>query len=323
MKQISVRWTTVLSFLALAGCGGDGGEETATGTIEVVETDVAPMLPARLVAVRVEEGAAVRAGDTLAILRTSTVGGEVAGREAGVQAAEAALREMENGARPQEEQQAAAELQAAEAEATRTARDVERYRRLLDVGGIARQQYAAAVAAARVADGRRDAAREGLRLVREGPRRERIDAARAQVAGARAALQSARQTQGDLTLVAPVDGVVMGRWAEPGEVLAAGEAVLTVGETRRPWTRIYVNQKALPRLRPGQEVAARLDGMPDRPFRGRIAAINDRAEFTPRVALTEAERADLLFGVRVELLDTTGTLKPGLPATVVLPPEAP
>jgi HlyD family secretion protein len=45
-------------------------------------------------------------------------------------------------------------------------------------------------------------------------------------------------------------------------------------------------------------------------------AINDKAEFTPRVALTEEERADLLFGVKVELADTTGVLKPGLPATV-------
>jgi HlyD family secretion protein len=63
---------------------------------------------------------------------------------------------------------------------------------------------------------------------------------------------------------------------------------------------------------------ARLDGFPDHPIPGRVAAIKPKAEFTPRVALTEEERADLLFGVKVELSDTTGLLRPGLPATVEL-----
>jgi HlyD family secretion protein len=47
-----------------------------------------------------------------------------------------------------------------------------------------------------------------------------------------------------------------------------------------------------------------------------VVAINSKAEFTPRVALTEEERADLLFGVKVAFRDTTGALKPGLPITV-------
>jgi HlyD family secretion protein len=59
-----------------------------------------------------------------------------------------------------------------------------------------------------------------------------------------------------------------------------------------------------------------LDGLPDRPFTGEVVAINSKAEFTPRVALTEEERADLLFGVKVAFRDTTGALKPGLPITV-------
>jgi HlyD family secretion protein len=45
-------------------------------------------------------------------------------------------------------------------------------------------------------------------------------------------------------------------------------------------------------------------------------AINSKAEFTPRVALTEEERADLLFGVKIAFQDNTGALKPGLPITV-------
>jgi HlyD family secretion protein len=98
--------------------------------------------------------------------------------------------------------------------------------------------------------------------------------------------------------------------------------VVTIGQPRRPWVRVYVAERVLPRLRVGQTVTARLDGVEDRGFPGRIVAIADRAEFTPRVALTEEERADLVFGVKVEFSDTTGMLKAGLPATVALP-EAP
>ena len=58
-------------------------------------------------------------------------------------------------------------------------------------------------------------------------------------------------------------------------------------------------------------------------FRGRVAAIATKAEFTPRVALTEQERADLLFGVRIEFRDDTRRLHAGLPITVELPANRP
>jgi HlyD family secretion protein len=55
---------------------------------------------------------------------------------------------------------------------------------------------------------------------------------------------------------------------------------------------------------------------------GRVVASRDRAEFTPRVALTEEERADLVFGVKVAIADTTGALRAGLPVTVTFPGTA-
>ena len=85
---------------------------------------------------------------------------------------------------------------------------------------------------------------------------------------------------------------------------------------RRPWVRVYVNQRDLLFVRMGARVEARLDGAPDRPIAGRVVAVAPRAEFTPRVALTEDERADMLFGVKIELTDPAGLLKAGLPVTV-------
>jgi HlyD family secretion protein len=121
-----------------------------------------------------------------------------------------------------------------------------------------------------------------------------------------------------MVLLAPVHGVVSSRNVEPGEVLAAGQSAITVAQPSRPWARIYVSQFVLPTLRPGDSVSARLDG-DSTVFRGRISAIATRAEFTPRVALTDKERADLLFGVKVEFADTTQRLRAGMPISVLLP----
>ena len=143
----------------------------------------------------------------------------------------------------------------------------------------------------------RVAALEVLRLVRDGARAERRAAAEAEARGARAAADGWRATATDLVLVSPVDGVVSSRNAEPGEVLAAGQSAVTVGQPSRPWARIYVPQFLLSRIRQGDTLVAHLDG-DTTTFRGRVTAIATRAEFTPRVALTEQEREDLLFGVR-------------------------
>jgi HlyD family secretion protein len=316
------RWMTILPLLVLAACGDDDSRE-AMGTLEIVEVDVSPTQPARIVEVRVREGDAVRAGQVLAVLEQPQTQGQVPQGQAQVSSARARLRDLEAGARGPEIARAEDELRVRQAEAERSSREAERLRVLAEAGAISRQQMENARAAATAAAALRDAARQNLRLVREGARAGQVEAARAEVQGAEAALQSARQTAGQLTLVAPVDGVVMLRAAENGETVAAGQPVVTLGDPRRPWTRIYVGQAVLPTLRVGQTVTARLDAFPDRAFRGRIVALSPRAEYTPRVALTEDEREDLLFGVRVEFDDASGMLKAGLPLTVALPAAGP
>jgi HlyD family secretion protein len=302
--------------LAIA-CRRSGTERiVGTGTIEVREVEVAPQVPARVVRVWVDEGESVRVGDTLLVLTQSTTRADLAQGEARLRAAEAALREAVAGARPEEVQRAEAELRMAEAEAERARRDLERIRPLAATGTVSRQSLDQAEATAASTAARRDAARDALELLREGTRPERVQAARAEVARARAAFQATAAVALDLVLLAPVSGVVLSRNAEPGEMLAVGQSAMTLGESAEPYVRVFVPTRLLPRVRQGQSATAVLDGFPDRPIAGRVVAINPKAEFTPRVALTEQERADLVFGVKVALQDSAGLLKPGLPATV-------
>ncbi|MGQ0712549.1 MAG: HlyD family secretion protein [Gemmatimonadaceae bacterium] len=311
------RALAIAALTVMVACSGDDDDRIeAVGTVEIREHDVAPMTAARVVRVLVEEGAAIDSGDTLAVLSMSTLGADIEQARARVATAEAAYREAQAGPRRAEIERAEAELRAADAEADRAAKDLDRIRALTESGALAEQQLDAARTLAATTANRRAALRETLRLLNQGTRPERIAGARAELETTRAALAAAQATRSDLVLQSPVRGTVLGRHAEVGEVVAPGTPVLSVGESAKPWVRVYVSPGDAARVSVGQPAVATLDDLPERRFPGRVASVATKAEFTPRVALTEEERADLLFAVRVDLDDTTGMLKPGLPVTV-------
>jgi len=306
---------------SLVACG-DGAPRTvvATGTLQVDEVDLGPIVPSRVVRVFVEEGDSVSPGDTLVTLTQATLAPDLAVREARLQAAQAHLDELERGSRPEEIARARAQLAAAAAEADRTADDLRRAEQLAPDGTISQQQLQNARAAAAAAAASREAAAATLRLLEEGARSEQVAAARAEVASARGAREAVVATADELVLLSTVDGVVVGRHVQPGEVVGAGQAAVTIARAQRPWARIYVGERVLPFVRPGQAVEGALDGVKGASFAGRVDYVATSAEFTPRVAMTERERADLVFGVKIIFdPDSTGRLKAGLPVTVTIP----
>jgi HlyD family secretion protein len=305
----------LLALVLAAACGSASADRfEARGTVEVPEVDISAVSAARVVAVRVEEGARVAAGDTLAALTQVDLDAGIAAERARVATAQANLRDLEAGSRPEEIARARAELSAARAEVDRTSKDLERVRDLVSRDLASREALDNAVSSEQVARGRMQAAEEALRLLQAGTRREQIAGARAAVAGARASLAQIEARATDLVLTAPVGGIVLSRNAEPGEALGAGVPVLTLGEMARPFVRVYLPQSVVSGLRTGA-VAEVVTG-DGRLLPGRIVAINPRAEFTPRVALTESERADLMFGVKVEFDDPAAAPYPGLWVTV-------
>jgi HlyD family secretion protein len=302
-----------------ASCSRESSTQlTADGTIELTEVDVAPFVSGRVVSVRVEEGAVVQAGDTLVVLAQSTLPADIEQRRARVESAEARLRDLQAGARPAEIEKAEAELRSAAAEAERAERERIRLDALVAAGTISRSQYDVAATAARTAAARRDAATEALRLLRQGARPQQISAARAELETARGALAAGKATERDLVLTAPLSATVLGRYVEAGEVVAAGQVAMTLGDATKPWVRVYLPAPAVPYVKVGQAARVTVDGIGDRFAPARVTTVATKAEFTPRAALTEKERADLLFGVKLNIQDTTGMFKPGLPATVTI-----
>ncbi|HUU27843.1 MAG TPA: efflux RND transporter periplasmic adaptor subunit [archaeon] len=120
----------------------------------------------------------------------------------------------------------------------------------------------------------------------------------------------------DSRVYSPLDGQVLARFAEPGEVVTVGRSLLRVADLSLLEIRVYLPASLLGRIRLGQDVALRADGDPEREIAGRVAWISPVAEFTPKNVQTPEARAELVYAVKVEVPNPDGMLKVGMPADV-------
>ena len=183
-----------------------------------------------------------------------------------------------------------ANVRSAEAEFEKARKDYDRYRTLAQDGAITSQQL--------------DASRKAH------------DASLSLLDQARAALRTAEVRLNDLTVDAPVSGVVLSRNAEPGETVAAGVTVYTLGDLANPWVKVYVNETKLGLVRLGQKAQVSVDTFPGKVYEGEVTYIASEAEFTPKNVQTQEERVKLVFGMKVGVQNINDELKPGMPADV-------
>ena len=119
---------------------------------------------------------------------------------------------------------------------------------------------------------------------------------------------------GYATLASPLSGVVLSKNVEPGEFVAAGTPLVTVGDLENVWLRAYINETDLGRVKVGQRVRVTADTYPGKRYEGRVSFIASQAEFTPKNVQTEKERVKLVYRVKVDIRNPNMELKPGMPA---------
>lgn len=119
-----------------------------------------------------------------------------------------------------------------------------------------------------------------------------------------------------LTVLAPLDGVVLVRMIQPGEILQPGTAALTLGQLDSLTITVYVPEDRYGEISLGETAAVTVDSFPGRGFSARVSRIADQAEFTPRNVQTKEGRRTTVFAVELTLDDPEGLLKPGMPADV-------
>lgn len=298
--------------------GREDGAIRVSGNIEVTDVDVGFKIPGRVAQRAVDEGMAVSAGQIIARLDSADLELEVSLREAELQGSEAALKELVRGSRPQELARAGAAVAAAEAEAERLSREFERAKALYARDSISLQELERAEAAFVVAEQKGNEARETLRLVEEGPRKEQVEQGSARVRQAKEALELARTRLSYATVASPLTGIVLSKNAEPGDYVAAGTPVVTVGDLSEVWLRAYVEETDLGRVKVGQPVEVTTDTYPEKKYAGVVSFISSQAEFTPKSVQTRKERVKLVYRIKVDVVNPSMELKPGMPADGVL-----
>lgn len=150
----------------------------------------------------------------------------------------------------------------------------------------------------------------------QSPTKEQLAVAQAQYDTARADLETA-QVQVDLLMVtAPVDGVVMTRNIEPGEIIPPGVAALSVGQLDQLTIKVYVPENKYGQISLGDQASVSVDSFPGQVFNATVIRIADRAEYTPRNVQTQEDRQSTVFEIELVVDESQGKLKPGMPADV-------
>ena len=304
----------------LGSCSGakNGGDIQGSGIIEAREVNIASKVSGQVREIRADEGTRVKTGDVLVLIEHDMLDIQLRQAEAGTALAEAQLGLLRKGARSEDIRQGEEALNQAEANLKVAADDAARMRGLAAKGSVTPKQKEDAEARQIVAQAQKAQAREALGKLRQLTRPEEIRAAEARLDQAQASVDIIRKTISDSTITSPVNGAVTRRPVEAGELVSPGATVLTVSEIDSVHVVVYVTEKDLGRVLLGQEASVTTDTAPGRAFKGRVTFISPEAEFTPKNIQTREDRVKLVFGIKIEILNPEGLLKPGMPADAVI-----
>ena len=308
----------ILLYRLIPTGGEQPGRLRLSGNIEVTDAEISFRIAGHVRERLVGEGARVARGAVVARLESGDLEHEVAMRQAEAANIRALLAEMTAGYRPEEVAQARAAHAQASAELSRAESDWHRQQALFEQGLVTARDAETARTSWEVAQGRTREAKERLDMLGKGFRAEQVDQARARLQEAEEALALARTRLGYATLLAPMDGVVLDENVEPGEFVAAGTPVVTIGALDPVWLRAYIGETDLGRVKLGQSAQVVTDTYPGKVYRGTVTFIAQDAEFTPKNVQTEKERVKLVYRIKITLPNPDQELKPGMPADAEL-----
>jgi HlyD family secretion protein len=262
------------------------------GHIEGTEVRVAAEVGGRVTDSRLVEGKTVGRGDLLIMLDDTDL-------ELQRSRAEAVIETLQR-----QRERAVRELEVALHHLRMSESDLARYRELRARGTISQQRLEEAENAFEGARGRAAALEAEIRAL-EG-----------QTTAADRDLDLIVRQIGKTRITAPIDGTVLVKSAEAGELVRSGQTVAILVDLRRVDLRVFIPESELGKARLGAPARVRVSAFPQQQFEARVARVDQRAQFTPRDIHMPEERVRMVFGVTLALDNPEGVLKPGMPADV-------
>jgi HlyD family secretion protein len=299
MRQVlfsgRIRFIFCLCLLALAGCQKSERSD-GYGNFEATEIIVSSEANGKLEVLNVEEGQRMGAGIVAAVVDTMQLHFTRIQLQAERQAL--AAKRPALGAR----------IGVLLEERRNLKRDDERYRRLVNEGAVPSKQLETIQNGIGVLD------KQIRSLETENPGiAGEISAKEARIA------QIDDQIRKSLVRN-PVDGVVLTRYAEKGELTAYGKPLYKIADLQTMFLRVYLSGSQVPQVRIGEEVEVLIDGneTTGRSLKGRITWISAKAEFTPKIIQTREDRVSMVYAVKVQVNNPDGRLKIGMPGEMRL-----
>ena len=293
-----MKWLRICCVGALVACGGDD-EPDAYGNFEANEVEVSAQTSGQLQIFTPVEGAVLAGGAVVGFVDTTQLALER--EQLSAQAAASNARVIE----------ADRQIGVLTVQRDLARRAYERTRRLHEQRAATTQQLEQAEREYRVFDAQIAAATATRQSVVQ-----QASSGTARVAQIRDLIAKSR-------IVNPVRGTVLTTLVRAGEVVQVGQPLYRIASLDTLTLRAYVTAQQLPAVRLGQRVAVNVD-RGDGEYRtlpGTVTWIASQAEFTPTPIQTRDERADLVYAVKVSVLNPNGILKIGMPADVTFPSE--
>ena len=283
----------------MAACRGNEKAYDATGTFEATETTVYAEQSGALLSFSVNEGDMIEAGKEVGLIDTTQTWLKIQQLDA--------TKEVYQSQKPDMERQIAATRQ----QLSKAQQDEQRYRELVADGAAPSKMLDDASSQVKVLQKQLDAQISSLSTSTRSLDKQTV-AANVQIEQLRDMLRKCH-------IVTPTKGTVLEKYVERGEFVAIGKPLFKIADTEQMFMRAYVTSAQLQNIRIGQHVkvfADYGDGQ-KKAYDGTVSWISSRSEFTPKTILTDDERADLVYAVKVAVKND-GYVKIGMYGEVVL-----
>lgn len=302
-----------------SGCGNNHqGAIEASGTLEAVEVAVSAKVPGQIEHLYIQEGSRVKKDDTLALLDRVTLELQWKQAKGGVDLADAQYRLLLNGARVEDVGQAEENVRLTESSYNNARGDFDRMKELYELKTVTKKQYDDAENRVTMAQAQFNSAKQNLQRLQRFARPEDLAAAKARLDQARASADLVKKQLTDAAVLAPVSGIVTDKPVEEGELIQTGGIIAKIARLELLNLMIYVNETELGKVKLGGAADIVIDTYPEKNFSGHVVYISPIAEFTPKNVQTKEDRTKLVFGVKLEVDNSDGVLKGGMPADAYL-----
>lgn len=286
------------------------------GYVEGEFVYIASPLAGHMVALNVQRGAQVKAGEALFALESTA---EQAARDEAQRRVEQAQHELEDarkGKRPTEIQSIAAQLELARVALTFSETELIRYEKLARANAATAEEVEEK-RSSRDQDRQKVTQLEAdLQTAHLGSRADLLAAAESEIKALQAALARAEWDLSQKEQAAPHSGLVFDTLYRQGEWVAAGRPVISLLPPANIKVRAFVPEPLIGSLQYGDAMQVRVDGIAE-PFVGKISYISPKAEYTPPVIYSQETRSKLVFLVEIVFdPETAVKLHPGQPVDV-------